>query len=124
MRNNVAVFCFLICCFFLVKCAIQKKVKYVFPNAMPEYVQKAYTEQCDKGQTLYNINCAKCHSKKVKGRVLIPDFKQDQLKGYELRVTNVRHENQLQDTVVTEEELGLIMTFLKYKERSGLEFKH
>lgn len=107
---------------FVIGCTINKKAAYVFPNAMPEYVQKAYIEQCDKGQILYNLNCAKCHSKKVKNRILIPDFKAEQLKGYELRVTNVKHENQLQDTIVTEEELGLIMTFLKYKERSGLEF--
>ncbi|MBN8697722.1 MAG: hypothetical protein J0L87_14420 [Bacteroidetes bacterium] len=107
----------------IVSCTINQKAQYIFPNAMPEYVQKAYTEQCDKGQILYNLNCAKCHSKKVKNRILIPDFKAEQLKGYELRVTNMKHEDQLQDTVVTEEELGLIMTFLKYKERSGLEFK-
>lgn len=109
--------------FLFVACAVQTKVNYQFPEAMTEYVRAGYTQQCDKGQVLYNINCAKCHSKKAGNKILIPDFKAEQLKGYELRVTNAKHEKQLQDTVITEEELGLIMTFLKYKEKSGWEFK-
>ncbi len=53
-----------------------------------------------------------------KEKKVIPDFNADQLKGYELRLTNSQHEKKLTDESVTAEELGLIMTFLNYKEKN------
>jgi hypothetical protein len=50
--------------------------------------------------------------------VIVPDFTMDQLKGYELRVTNPEHEGAIPETTVTAEELGLIMTFLAYKKHN------
>lgn len=64
------------------------------------------------------MNCSQCHSKKTKKGELIPDFKEDQLRGYELRIVNQSHESALPDEQVTEEELGLIMTFLRYKRKN------
>lgn len=95
-----------------------KKVSYDFPEAMKENVRAEFTKQCDKGQILYNINCAKCHNTTEKGKQVIPDFLPEQLIGYELRVKNPQHESDLPETNVTPEELGQIMTFLNYKKKN------
>ncbi|MDI9341394.1 MAG: hypothetical protein QM534_12565 [Sediminibacterium sp.] len=96
-------------------CTVQKNVTYVFPEAMKPEVKEGYRVQCDKGQRLYHLNCGSCHTRKEGLKMYVPDFKEEQLKGYELRVTNAPHERNLPDEQVTEEELGLIMTFLRYK---------
>jgi mono/diheme cytochrome c family protein len=99
-------------------CTVQKKVEYEFPEAMLPHVKEAYKQQCDKGQILYNINCASCHTQKKGWKLILPTFQESQLKGYELRVANAKHESSLPDEKVSEEELGLIMTFLRYKKPS------
>ena len=104
----------------LVACTANKKLGYEFPEAMLPHVKEGYRERCNKGQVLYNINCAGCHNVKVKGRSVVPDFKPEDLRGYELRVANPRHESSMPDSLVTEEELGIIMVFLQYKEKSGV----
>lgn len=102
----------------LVTCSTQKSVAYEFPDAMLPHVKVQYIERFDKGQVLYSINCAKCHNTVKNRKQIIPDFKEDQLKGYELRIVNKKHESSLPDSLVTEEELGLIMTFLRYKKKN------
>lgn len=99
-------------------CSTQKEVTYEFPAGMMEHVKVAYKEQCDKGRVLYEINCARCHTRKEKRKTIIPDFKQEQLAGYALRISNAKHERNLQDSLITTEEIGLIMTFLTYKKRN------
>jgi len=99
-------------------CMAQKKIPYEFPPAMLEPVKVEYTKLADKGQVLWNINCASCHNTKVKGKVIVPDFSPEQLKGYELRVANPEHESGIPETAVTAEELGLIMIFLQYKKKN------
>jgi hypothetical protein len=101
-----------------VQCTSQKSISYEFPEAMGQTVRADFIKQCDKGQILYEINCGGCHTKKINGKKVIPDFTPDQLKGYELRVTNAKHETHLTDESVTAEELGLIMTFLNYKKKN------
>jgi hypothetical protein len=96
----------------------QRKTTYEFPEAMPETVKTENLKLCNKGNILWQINCAKCHNTKVKRRIIIPDFTSDQLKGYELRVLNPTHESNIPETTVTAEELGLIMTFLTYKKKN------
>jgi len=105
--------------FILIQCRSQKKIVYEFPEGMLPHVKTMYTPICDKGKILYDLNCAKCHNTKVKGKQIIPDFKPEQLTGYTLRVANAQHEKNMPDTLVTEEELGIIMTFLNYKKKNN-----
>lgn len=77
-------------------------------------------EICNKGKVLYDINCAKCHNMVVKGKNIIPDFSQEKLTGYELRVANREHEGSMPDTKVTAEELVFISTFLTYKKKVNI----
>jgi hypothetical protein len=104
----------------LVACASQQQVtvSYTFPEAMPSPVKMEFTKVCDKGKVLYEINCAGCHNIKKGRRELIPDFTPEQLKGYELRVSNAQHEENMPDEKVTAEELSLISTFLLYKKKN------
>jgi mono/diheme cytochrome c family protein len=103
---------------FMIHCASPQKVMYELPAEMSEAIRSDYVKQCEKGQILYNINCAGCHTTKVKGKEIIPDFTSAQLVGYGLRVTNARHETNITEESVSTEELGLIMTFLSYKKKN------
>lgn len=105
--------------FILIQCRSQKKIQYELPEAMLPHVKVFYGAQCEKGQALYYLSCAKCHNTKIKGKEVIPDFKPEQLTGYTLRVANAQHETNMPDTLVTEEELGIIMTFLGYKKKNN-----
>ncbi len=107
----------------IVACTSQKKIQYELPEAMLPHVKVEYVKRCDQGQILYNMNCGKCHTTVVKGREIIPDFKPEQLTGYTLRVSNARHESSMPDSLVSEEELGIIMTFLSYKKKNKLPAK-
>ncbi len=102
----------------LQQCHSQKELVYEFPEAMLPHVKVMFAERCEKGKILYDLTCAKCHNSKVKGKIIIPDFKPEQLTGYTLRVQNAQHETNMPDTLVTEEELGIIMTFLSYKKKN------
>lgn len=105
----------------LAKCYAGKKSKVpaAFPAAMSETVKAAFMKEYDKGQILWDINCSKCHNTTEGKKILVPDFKPEQLKGYELRVINPTHESDIPETSVSAEELGLIMTFLTYKTKNG-----
>lgn len=100
------------------KSQAQQKIEHDFPKEMAEAVKTEYIKFFDKGRALYHITCAKCHSTYVKKKEIIPDFSQDQLKGYEMRVMNQQHEANMPDELVTAEELSLISTFLIYKKRN------
>ena len=96
----------------------QQAITYSFPEAMAEPVRIEFTKVCEKGKVLYDINCAGCHNIKKGRRQIIPDFTPEQLKGYELRVSNAQHEQNMPDERVTAEELSLISTFLLYKTKN------
>jgi mono/diheme cytochrome c family protein len=106
----------------LVACNVHKEAAYVLPDAMLPHVQVEYEKYCAKGKVLYDLNCGKCHNIKKGRKQLIPDFKPDQLAGYTLRVANAQHEASMPDSLVTEEELGIIMIFLNYKTKSNIPF--
>jgi hypothetical protein len=103
----------------LYACKSKYEVKYDFPKEMLHHVKEQYKSQCERGKILWDLNCARCHNYIEKRKVLVPDFKESQLRGYELRIANAKHERNLSDSIVTEEELGIIMIFLKYKEKNN-----
>lgn len=112
----------MICTQSIVACVTSKsKITYDFPEAMAADVREGYAKQWEKGKILYEMNCAKCHTTTVKGKTIVPDFTENQLVGYTLRVTNQKHEAALTDESVSTEELGLIMTFLTYKKKNNIK---
>jgi hypothetical protein len=102
----------------LTACFASRKVQYELPEAMLPYVKEEYTKRCDKGLALYRMNCGRCHTTKKHGREIIPDFNPEALTGYALRISNAQHEKNMPDSLVTEEEIGIIMTFLTYKKKN------
>ena len=102
----------------MMQCATQKNTAYQFPAEMSPTAKTEFTKQCDKGKMLYQVNCAGCHTTKVKGKEIIPDFSAEQLEAYELREKNAQHEKSIPETKVSAEDLGLIMTFLSYKKKN------
>jgi len=93
-------------------------VLYELPDAMLPHVKVQYAQQCNKGYTLWQKNCSRCHTKNEKRKQIIPDFKPEQLSGYALRAQNKQHEINLPDSTLTQEELGIIITFLTYKKKN------
>ena len=102
----------------IMACITAKKAPYELPEAMLPHVKVEYSKTCDKGYALYKIACAKCHTSKKGRREIIPDFSPEQLRGYALRVSNAQHEKNMPDSLVSEEELGIIMVFLSYKKKT------
>jgi hypothetical protein len=101
-----------------VSCEVHKQVAYELPEAMLPHVKVEYAKICDRGQALYNMACARCHNNGSKRKPIIPDFKPEALAGYALRVSNQQHERNMPDSLITEEELSVIMTFLTYKKKN------
>jgi len=107
--------------FVFAACAVHKQAEVMdFPLEMAEPVRVQFREAGEKGRILYEMNCAACHNKTVNGKPVIPDFTADALKGYEIRVSNKMHEENMPDEKVTAEELGLISVFLTYKKKTGI----
>ncbi len=120
--NKYTINTILICSVCIMACVTSKsKITHDFPAAMSAEVREGYIKQWEKGKVLYEINCAKCHTSTVKGKTVVPDFTENQLVGYTLRVTNQKHEAALTDESVSTEELGLIMTFLTYKKKNKVK---
>lgn len=94
------------------------KEVYEFPEAMAQPVRDEYTKLCEKGRILYEINCAKCHNTMVKGKRIVPDFTEEQLGAYSIRVANAKHEEHVSESNVSAEELALITTYLTYKKKN------
>ncbi|CAN5466600.1 hypothetical protein BH10BAC1_BH10BAC1_20920 [soil metagenome] len=118
--KNIVVFLFIAV---IVACSTQKEVAYELPDTMSASIKAEFAKQCEKGEILYNINCARCQTKKERRKEIIPDFSAEQLVGYELRISNPKHVSDMQELTVSAEELGLIMTFLSYKKRNKLHEK-
>lgn len=106
-------------------CMTQKKAKVepVFPAEMNESVKAGYLEMWKKGQILYDINCSRCHNRVEKRKVIIPEFTDEQLASYEIRITDPNHEMFVSETKVTPEELNLITIFLQYRVHDSVELK-
>jgi mono/diheme cytochrome c family protein len=102
----------------LAGCTAQKQTLYELPSEMKPEVKTEYQKRSDEGYTLYRQNCAGCHTKTEGGRTIIPDFRAEQLRGYELREANAKHESRLGEDKLTTDELGKIMTFLTYKKKN------
>lgn len=94
------------------------KVEYEFPEAMARPVREQYLKLAEKGRVLYEISCARCHNSLVKGKLQIPDFTEDQLGAYSIRIANPKHEEHVSESSVSAEELTLISTFLTYKKKN------
>ena len=109
-----------VCISILAACTAQKELGYALPAEMLPQVKAEYAKRCEQGAALYKMSCGKCHNIKKGRKEIIPDFRQDQLIGYTLRVSNAQHEANMPDSLVTEEELGIIMTFLGYKKKSNI----
>lgn len=114
-KKNISI---LVSAIVLFACTAQKEAVYELPEAMLPHVRVEYKKICDKGEALYQLNCGGCHNQKMGRKKVIPDFKPEQLTGYTLRISNARHESSMPDSLVTEEELGQIMTFLNYKKKT------
>jgi len=100
----------------LMACVMQPKIQYYdFPADIAEEAKIANRKMLEKGKILYDINCAKCHNKKVKGRIIIPDFTTEQLDSYSVRVRNEIHVTAIPENKVTTEEMEAIQFFFTYK---------
>ncbi|MEO6254649.1 MAG: hypothetical protein ABIO79_15160 [Ferruginibacter sp.] len=116
MKIITTIFLFFIIVVGMIACVIQPKVQYYnFPEDIAEEAKIAYTKKREKGRVLYNINCAKCHTKKIKRSLVIPDFTTDQLDSYIIRIKNETHVANLKESTVSPEEMEAIQFFFTYK---------
>jgi len=109
----------IVCIFFAAACSTQQKIVYDFPAAMTPEIKSGYLKICEQGRVLYEKNCARCHTTILKGKKIIPDFTEEKMSGYAIRVSNKKHEDNLPDSLVTAEELGYIANFFAYKKKNN-----
>jgi mono/diheme cytochrome c family protein len=107
----------------IVACQTPKPVYYQLPEEMLPSVKIEYAKICDKGRSLYEINCAGCHTTKKRGQEIIPDFTPEQLEAYQIRAANPTHESRVSEEQVSAEELSAILTYLSYKTKSNVSLK-
>ncbi len=70
---------------------------------------------CDKGRVLYDLNCAKCHNKTVKGKSVIPEFTVARLEAYKILFMNPEHQKNIAPNKMSMDELLDVTTFLTYR---------
>ncbi len=120
MKNATIVIAAFFCTIlFLVACVTQPKLQfYDFPEDITEEAKTSNLKTIERGRILYELNCAKCHNKKEKGKILLPDFTNDQLDMYKIRIKNEQHVNALPEDRITIDELESIQFFFAYKKPS------
>lgn len=97
-------------------------VKAYFPPNMSESVRAGYMDMWNKGHILYDLNCAKCHNQVVNRREVVPEFTDEQLQAYEVRLADSTHEIAVSEMRVTPEELNYITIFLTFRERDTVAY--
>ena len=106
------------CLIGMMACVSNKAARVELPSMMSDSLKKVTMEQCNKGMALYIENCSSCHSDSSKKKQTIPDFSPEQLSNYEFRFANKKHEEQLSESQLTQDELVQIITFLTYKKKN------
>ena len=97
----------------------QKKEAFTYPDDIADTAKKAFVKQFNQGKVLYAISCGQCHTKKINGKDIIPDFSLPQLMDYEMRMYE-QHTDKLDDKHVRDEEMAKIVLFLRYKKKTGV----
>lgn len=116
MRKKIQFLFLLVVAVSLYACVLQPKIQYYdLPEDIADEAKTENLKMIEKGRILYNINCAKCHNKKEKGRIILPEFTHAQLDAYTIRIKNEKHVNALPETLITPEELEAIQLFFAYK---------
>ncbi len=97
----------------------QYKIEFQYPDdIVVDSAKKIFEKQFKQGHILYDISCAGCHTVTEGKKQIIPDFSLPQLMDYEMRIYP-EHAEELPDTRITDVELTKIITFLRYKKKSG-----
>lgn len=116
MKNKIQILLVFVITVSLYACVLQPKIQYYdFPSDIAGEAKMENLKTIEKGKILYNINCSKCHNKKEKGRIVLPDFTHAQLDAYTIRIKNEKHVNALPESLITPEELEAIQLFFAYK---------
>jgi cytochrome c5 len=119
MKSIITIALIFITGLWLIACVSQPKIQfYDFPVDIAEEAKVANLKLIEKGRVLYNINCSKCHNTKEKGKIFIPDFTNEQLESYTIRIKNEVHVNTLPENKITAGELEAIQIFFSYKKPS------
>ncbi|MFM6984379.1 MAG: hypothetical protein ACKOXF_09610 [Chitinophagaceae bacterium] len=102
----------------MIGCVSNKAARVELPAMMSDSLKKVTMEQCNKGMALFIENCSSCHCDTSKKKLTIPDFSAEQLSNYEFRFANKKHEEQLSESQLSQDELVQIITFLTYKKKN------
>ena len=88
------------------------------PNVQPEMVP-AFTERCNKGKMLYDINCASCHGIFTAGKDGVPNFTQKQFDKYSTQYVLRDQVNHAVAFKMNPEDLAFVMDYLRYRKSAN-----
>jgi mono/diheme cytochrome c family protein len=98
-------------------CNTQRKVVYNLPDGLDEKQKELLLADLNKGKVLYRTHCMSCHGIFTKRQDGIPDFTYAQLDEYTARYVGHDPQNHAFAENMSQEQLGLIISFLKHRKR-------
>jgi cytochrome c553 len=98
------------------------KIEFDYPDDIKDTAKKSFQKQFKQGHIIYITTCGNCHNKTVNGKSVIPDFSLPQLMDYEMRISP-DHGDNLSDRFISDEEMQRVITFLRYKKKTGVNVR-
>lgn len=117
MKKITTVVLIVILYFAMAKCTPQKQAAYVIPDEYTGQTRANLIKMLEHGQTLYRLNCSRCHGIFTKGKDSIPDFSKTQIEAYKSSALLDDPRNHAVAQKIRPDDLDMILQFLTFRRK-------
>ena len=121
MKKYITLILLIILYLTITKCTPQKQTAYVVPDTITGESRIAMVKLLEAGQTLYKLNCSRCHGIFTKGKDGIPNFSKTQIETYKASALLDDPKNHSVAQKVRPEDLEKILEFLTYRKQAEVK---